>query len=220
MSTLRLRDQWPIHSLVKPMGFPLAQMIKNPPAMQETWVRCPGLEEPLEEGMATHSSVVALRIPVDRGAWRAAVHGVAKCWTRLSTGQHRLKPTETQNNWADLKAEYFPFLKLMQTLVCWLISTNSVRSTKGLLMLLITETLSLSSPPSHVSSCMVPVRCSVHVYWIGSIPRKEKLRKFPALGDVGTFGGKTRVVRTVATNHLLKIYYAIFLIYTSSVQQP
>ena len=54
----------------------------------------------------------------------------------LSTGQHRFKPTETQNNWADLKTEYFLFLKLIQTLVYWLISMNSVRSNKGLLMLL------------------------------------------------------------------------------------
>ena len=38
----------------------------------------PGLEDPLEEGMATHSSILAWRIPKDRGAWRATVHGVAK----------------------------------------------------------------------------------------------------------------------------------------------
>jgi len=38
----------------------------------------------LEEGMATHSSILAWRIPMDRGAWRATVHGVAKSWTPLS----------------------------------------------------------------------------------------------------------------------------------------
>ena len=38
----------------------------------------------LEEGMATHSGVLAWRNPMDRGAWRATVHGVAKGWTRLS----------------------------------------------------------------------------------------------------------------------------------------
>ena len=37
-----------------------------------------GLEDPLEDGMATHSNILAWRIPVDRGTWRAAVHGVAK----------------------------------------------------------------------------------------------------------------------------------------------
>ena len=37
-----------------------------------------GLEDPLEGGMATHSSILAWRIPMDRGAWRATVHVVAK----------------------------------------------------------------------------------------------------------------------------------------------
>ena len=41
----------------------VAQMAKNPPAMQETWVRSLGWEDPLEEGMATHSSILAWRIP-------------------------------------------------------------------------------------------------------------------------------------------------------------
>ena len=43
-----------------------------------------GWEDPLEEGMATHSSVLAWRIPMDRGAWLAAVHGLAKSWTQQS----------------------------------------------------------------------------------------------------------------------------------------
>ena len=43
-----------------------------------------GWEDPLEEGMATHSSVLAWRIPMDRGAWLAAVHGLAKSWTKQS----------------------------------------------------------------------------------------------------------------------------------------
>ena len=41
----------------------MAQTVKNPPAMQETWVRSVGWEDPLEEGMATHSSILAWRIP-------------------------------------------------------------------------------------------------------------------------------------------------------------
>ena len=59
----------------------VAQMVKNPPAMMDTRVRSLGQEDPLEEGMATHSSILAWRIPMDRGAWQAAVHGVAKSWT-------------------------------------------------------------------------------------------------------------------------------------------
>ena len=41
----------------------VGQMVKNLPAMQETWVRSLGQEEPLEKGMATHSSIIACRIP-------------------------------------------------------------------------------------------------------------------------------------------------------------
>ena len=56
----------------------VAQSAKNLPAMQETWVLSLGREDPLEEGMATHSSILAWRIPMDRGAWQDTVHGVAK----------------------------------------------------------------------------------------------------------------------------------------------
>ena len=42
-------------------------MVKNPPAMQQTWVQSLGWEDPLEEGMAAHSRILAWRIPVDRG---------------------------------------------------------------------------------------------------------------------------------------------------------
>ena len=63
---------------------PVAQTVKNPPAMQETWVPSLGWEDPLEEGMATHSSILAWKIPTDRGASQATVHGVTKSQTGLS----------------------------------------------------------------------------------------------------------------------------------------
>ena len=44
-------------------------MVKNPPAMQETWVQYVDWEDPLEKEMATHFSIPAWRIPMDRGAW-------------------------------------------------------------------------------------------------------------------------------------------------------
>ena len=48
-------------------------MVKNLPEMQETWVLSLGWEDPLEEGMATHSSIFVWRIPMDRGAQQATV---------------------------------------------------------------------------------------------------------------------------------------------------
>ena len=45
-----------------------AQLVKNPPAMRETWVPSLGWEDPLEKGMATHSHILTWRIPLDRGA--------------------------------------------------------------------------------------------------------------------------------------------------------
>ena len=59
----------------------VAQMVTNPPVMQETWVQSLGWEDPLEEGRATHSSILAWRIPKDRGAWWATVHGVTQSQT-------------------------------------------------------------------------------------------------------------------------------------------
>ena len=61
-------------------GSPGGPAVNNPPAMQkmqETWARSLGGEDPLREGLATHSSIL-LENPMDRGAWWATVHGVAK----------------------------------------------------------------------------------------------------------------------------------------------
>ena len=66
----------------------VGQMVKNLLARQETWVPSLGWEDPLEEGMATHSSILAWRIPMDRGAWWATVHRVTKSRTRLSDFAH------------------------------------------------------------------------------------------------------------------------------------
>ena len=76
------------------IGYPLqyswaslvAQMVNNLPAIQETWIRSLGWEDTLEAGMATHSCILAWRIPTDRRAWWATVHAAAKSQsqTRLS----------------------------------------------------------------------------------------------------------------------------------------
>ena len=60
----------------------VAQMVKNLPTLWETWVRSLVWENHLEEGMATHTHILAWRIPMDRGAWGGAtVHWVAMSWT-------------------------------------------------------------------------------------------------------------------------------------------
>ena len=61
-----------------------AYMVKNPAAMQETWVPSLGWWDPLKEGMATHSRILAWRIPMDREAWWAAVRRVTMSWTQLN----------------------------------------------------------------------------------------------------------------------------------------
>ena len=82
------------------IGYPLqcswaslvAQMAKNPPAMQETWVPSLGCEDPLEEGITTHSSILAWRLLMDRGAWQDRVslwdHTESDMTVQLSTTQH------------------------------------------------------------------------------------------------------------------------------------
>ena len=65
-------------------GLPSGSAVKNPPATQErkeTWAQFLGWEDPLEEGMATHSRVLAWRIPMDRGAWWDTVHRVTQSQT-------------------------------------------------------------------------------------------------------------------------------------------
>ena len=76
----------------------VTQTVKNPPAMRETWVPSLGWEYLLEEGMATHSSILAWRIPMDKGA---TVHGVTKSGTRLSNYAHSIAKVgvEGKQNW-------------------------------------------------------------------------------------------------------------------------
>ena len=94
-STCNAEDPCPIPELGRfpgeGIGYPLqcswaslvAQMVKNPSAMWEIWIRSLGWEDLLEEGMATHSSTLAWRIPMDRGAWWVTVRGVTKSQTQL-----------------------------------------------------------------------------------------------------------------------------------------
>ena len=62
----------------------LTQSVKNLPAVQETQIPPLGWEDPMEKEMTTHSSILAWRIPMDRGAWWVTVHGISKSQTQLS----------------------------------------------------------------------------------------------------------------------------------------
>ena len=58
-------------------------MVKNPSANAGDAGSIPGSEDPLEREMSMYGSILAWRIPMDRGAWWATVLGVAKSWTQL-----------------------------------------------------------------------------------------------------------------------------------------
>ena len=79
--------------------------------MQENWVRSLGWEDPLEEGMATHSSMLAQRIPMDRGAWWATIHGVSKSRTRLSDFTYSLLSSSFPSKAALLEAWWGKYLE-------------------------------------------------------------------------------------------------------------
>ena len=59
----------------------VAQMVKNPPTKQDIWVQSLGWEDPLEKAVAIHSSILAWRILMDRGAYWATVYGFTKSRT-------------------------------------------------------------------------------------------------------------------------------------------
>ena len=74
----------------------MAQMVKNPTAVRETWVQSLGWEDPLEGEMATHFSILAWRIPMDRGAW----------WATYSPWGHKeLDTTERLSTWFNHHAQ-------------------------------------------------------------------------------------------------------------------
>ena len=75
----------------------VAQRLKRLPAMQETWVRSLGREDPLEKEMVNPLQYSCLENPMEGGAWWATVHGVAKSWTRLSTCSKGLSPPTALN---------------------------------------------------------------------------------------------------------------------------
>ena len=103
----------------------MAQSVKNLPAVRETWVQSLGWEDPLEKEMATHSSILAWRIPMDRGTWWTTVHEVTESDTteRLSTAQHGV-----------YASMHSPFISSSpSSLPLWLVSPFSMSASPRLL---------------------------------------------------------------------------------------
>ena len=101
----------------------VAQTVKNPSAMRETWVQSLGWEDTLEQGMATHSSILAWRIPMDRGAWRATIfagsqrieHRTEKQSTRLNRLIRNSPPkTHYSKTFQCFRLNKYKSLKLLQ----------------------------------------------------------------------------------------------------------
>ena len=75
------QQMWHTKQQVYKLGFPGGLVVKNLPAMQEVQVPPLRQEDPLQEEMTTHSSILAWKSPMDRTACWAAVHGVTKSQT-------------------------------------------------------------------------------------------------------------------------------------------
>ena len=77
----------------------MACWVKNLLAMQEMLVPSLGWEDPLKKGVATHSCILAWRISIDRGAWQAKIHGVAKSRAQLKRPGTHPHATGVQGFW-------------------------------------------------------------------------------------------------------------------------
>ena len=88
------------------LGFLAGSDSKEPACSAGDLGRSLGWEDALEKGMATHSSILAWRIPMDRGAWRATVHGVAKSQTQA---QH-----QAQQSTVNLQCQFLLHSKVIQ----------------------------------------------------------------------------------------------------------
>ena len=143
------------------IGYPLqyswaslvAQLVKNPPAMWETWVRFLGWEDPLEKGKATHSSILAWRIP-----WTIQRHNWVTFTFRQSEANGTLVPTGTQikngkgdstKSWAGGKMQS---LKICSNIPIWKHPT----SLEGHLMTLLSPNLRHSMEQGEKPTCQGP----------------------------------------------------------------
>ena len=101
-------------------------VVKNLPTnagdLREMWVRSPGREDPLEDEMASHSRILAWRLPMFRGAWWATVHRVTKSQTRLSGRAHTAEMAVSSPLCRRGMSSYSAntYLKRLLSSPCWL----------------------------------------------------------------------------------------------------
>ena len=91
----------------------MAQTVKSLPAMQEIWGLSLGREDSLEKGMATHTSILAWRIPMDGGSWQVTVHAVIELDTteRISHTHNLLQLLLVNCNYYNDKLFLWKFTK-------------------------------------------------------------------------------------------------------------
>ena len=95
--------------------FPGGSGAKEPACNVGELVSIPRLRDPLEEGMATHSSILAWGIPMDRGTWQATVYGVLTNQTRLIHFHYVLVGSVLEiEETAESKSDSFSFLKILE----------------------------------------------------------------------------------------------------------
>ena len=85
---LGLSGQLSLPACMHHLGFLGGSDVKESACNARDLGSIPGWEDPLEEGMAIHSGILAWRIPMDRGARQSTVYGITKSWTRLSDSAH------------------------------------------------------------------------------------------------------------------------------------
>jgi len=123
--------------------FPVAQMVKNQPAMQETWVlqetqvRSLGQEDPLEKGMATHSSILAWRIP----------------WIEEPGGVQSMGLQRVGYNWASNTFTSFLVLQKCPDLLCVFLRQSQDFAPRLHYRFLAAPFLSLHPLPPQISNC-------------------------------------------------------------------
>ena len=112
----------------------VTQTVKNLPAVQETWVWSLGGEDPLEKAMATHSSILAWKIPMDRGAWQATAHEVTKSLTGLGDWHFHFHGKREQSflNYAFISSlAYTPLLISLPETTVWSTEAGALRKSLG-----------------------------------------------------------------------------------------